>query len=88
MECSHGCIFVLISRFDAVRFFYDIPKEGPVAIFNGNVPDPEDWYEQNEAQLMKNAANKKKSPQDVSNVSNNRKTNKNILRKWYLRWQK
>ncbi|KAF9799062.1 hypothetical protein SFRURICE_008572 [Spodoptera frugiperda] len=51
--------------FDAVRFFYDIPKEGPVAIFNGNVPDPEDWYEQNEAQMMKNAANKKKSPQDL-----------------------
>ncbi|CAH1647307.1 unnamed protein product [Spodoptera littoralis] len=54
-----------IQWFDAVRFFYDIPKEGPVAIFNGNVPSPEDWYEENEAQMLKNAANKKKSPQDL-----------------------
>ncbi|KAH9630009.1 hypothetical protein HF086_001479 [Spodoptera exigua] len=51
--------------FDAVQFFYDIPKEGSIAIFKGDVPSPEDWYEENETRLQKIAADKKKNTQDM-----------------------
>ncbi|CAH0703075.1 unnamed protein product [Spodoptera exigua] len=51
--------------FDAVQFFYNIPKEGSIAIFKGDVPSPQDWYEENETRLQKIAADKKKNTQDI-----------------------
>ncbi|KAF9411724.1 hypothetical protein HW555_009553 [Spodoptera exigua] len=50
---------------EEVKFFYDIPKEGSIAIFKGDVPSPEDWYEENETRLQKIAADKKKNTQDM-----------------------
>nr|XP_049694856.1 dynein regulatory complex protein 11-like [Helicoverpa armigera] len=54
-----------IDWFESVQFFYDIPKEGTVAIFRGEIPEPFDWLKENTALALKKEADKKKSPQDL-----------------------
>ncbi|CAD0197342.1 unnamed protein product [Chrysodeixis includens] len=51
--------------FTEVQYFYDIPKDGAAAIFKGYVLSPQEWLEENKAQLLQIEANKKKSPQDL-----------------------
>ncbi|XP_047022624.1 dynein regulatory complex protein 11-like [Helicoverpa zea] len=54
-----------VQQEQAEEFFYDIPKEGSVAIFKGEIPDPLDWLKENTALALKKEADKKKSPQDL-----------------------
>ncbi|PZC71535.1 hypothetical protein B5X24_HaOG213179 [Helicoverpa armigera] len=54
-----------IEWFESVQFFYDLPKEGSVAIFRGEIPEPFDWLKENTALALKKEADKKKSPQDA-----------------------
>lgn len=65
---THSINISTLLRFESVLFFHDIPKDGSVGIFKGEVPDPNEWLEENNALLLQKAANKKKNPQDVRNL--------------------